>query len=185
MITSFGAILAIVIAVQGVPDFRYEPSPAFPYGRVNPDAPERLSDFAFMIGSFNCHDERRLPDGSMQGFDAVWTANYFLNGHAIQDQYWAQGFFTSNIRQFDESAGVWRVHYLSEPVYTSGVWSGVREDDVFTLTRDIPQPGGTSITSRLTFTDMTDCGFRWRGVTDLPDGTTITGWTSDCIRVDP
>ena len=175
---------AALTLVQGVPDFRYEPTPAFPHGRPNPDAPEQLADFAFMIGSFACHDARRLPDGSMQEFDAIWTAHYFLNGHAIQDQYWAQGFFTSNIRQFDESAGEWRVHYVSEPGFTTGVWSGTREGDTITLTRDIPQADGNVIVSRLTFANVSDSGFNWRGESDLPDGSTITGWTSDCVRAD-
>ena len=175
-------LAAALTLVQGVPDFRYEPSPAYPHGRPNPDAPGALADFAFMIGSFACHDARRLPDGRMQEFDAVWSARYFLNGHAIQDQYWAQGFYTSNIRQFDEGAGVWRVHYVSEPGFTTGVWSGTREGGTITLTREIPQADGSVIVSRLTFSDISDGGFDWRGESVLPDGTTVTGWTSDCVR---
>jgi|TARA_R100000455_G_C6263104_1_gene118378 hypothetical protein len=184
MIATGAGLLTLLTVLQGVPDFRHEPSPAFPFGRAHPDAPAQLADFAFMIGSFNCHDERRLPDGSMQGFDAVWTARYFLNGHAIQDQYWAQGFYTSNIRQLDESAGVWRVHYLSEPGYASGVWSGTREGDEITLTRDIEQPGGGVVVSRLTFSNLSGDGFAWRSESLLPDGSTTTGWTSDCVRAD-
>lgn len=120
----------------------------------------------------------------MQEFSAVWTARYFLNGHAIQDQYWAQGFFTSNIRQFDEAEGVWRVHYLSEPVFASGVWAGSRTGDTITLTRDIPQADGAAIVSRLTFSGITEDGFDWRGESVLPDGSAVTGWTSACERAD-
>lgn len=175
-------LASAVLSMQGTPDFRYEPSPAFPHGRPHPEAPEELADFAFMIGSFICHDARRLPDGRMQEFDAVWSARYFLNGHAIQDQYWAQGFYTSNLRQFDESEGVWRVHYVSEPGFTTGVWSGTREGDAITLTREIARPDGSVVVSRLTFSNISDDGFNWRGESDLPDGSSVTGWTSDCTR---
>ena len=65
------------------PDVGYAPSPAFPFGRMHPDAPSELAQFAFMVGEFDCIDEIRQQDGSWIRFRAIWNARYFLNGFGI------------------------------------------------------------------------------------------------------
>ena len=40
-------------------DVTYAPSPAYPNGRMNPDAPPEVAQFAFMVGEFDCIDEMR------------------------------------------------------------------------------------------------------------------------------
>lgn len=162
-------------------DNSYEPSTAYPFGRPNPDAPAQLADFAFFIGAFNCTDSQRRPDGTMVSFQAQWNGHYFMNGHGIQDQYWAPGFYTSNIRLFDERVGKWKVTFFAEPGYSTGTWVGGRSGDDIVLERTTIGAGGTDTVSKLTFYEISDAGFRWRGQSSTGDDF-VTTWTSDCVK---
>lgn len=148
----------------------YEPSPAHPFGRLNPDAPPELQQFAFMIGAFDCIDQIRQQDGSWLEFPAVWNAFYFLDGHGIQDKYWAPTFSTSNIRIFDPEKGTWMVTFFKMPGYQSGVWEGVQEGETMVM-----RQGGQTTGSGLTFYNITDTGFDWRSGNN-------PGWKSSCTR---
>jgi hypothetical protein len=163
------------------PDTRYEPSVAHPYGQSHPEAPAELDQFAFFVGAFSCTDRRLGPDGEWIEFPAIWNGHYFMNGHAIQDQYWAPGFYTSNIRQYDESDGLWRVSFFSEPNYASGSWTGGVEQETIVLTREIAQPDGSTIVSRLTFSEIEDGGFFWAAASETDSGWRDS-WTSRCLR---
>ncbi len=153
------------------PDVLYAPSPAFPFGRMHPDAPPELAQFSFMVGEFDCIDEIRQRDGSWIRFRAIWNARYFLNGFGIQDEYWTPQFFTSNIRIFDPSIARWRVTFFRMPGYQSGVWEGVREGG-----RLIMRQGGRTTGPGLTFYNITEEGFDWRS------GGEDAGWKSTCTR---
>lgn len=176
-------VSALFLLQQAAPalDVRYEPSVAYPHGRPHPEAPAELSQFAFFIGAFACTDRRLGPNGDWIEFPAIWNGHYFMNGHAIQDQYWAPGFFTSNIRQFDEGEGVWRVSFFSEPNYSSGIWVGGIDQGDMVLMRDISQPDGSVIVSRLTFSEIDEDGFFWTGASETPSGWRDS-WTSQCRR---
>jgi predicted Zn-dependent peptidase len=149
----------------------YEPSDAHPFGRPHPDAPPELSQFAFMIGEFDCTDTIRRPDGARIEFPAVWGARYFLNGYGIQDHYWSPTFSTSNIRIFDPDAGRWKITFFRMPGYQSGVWEGGLEGEqlVFRNNGRTSGPG-------LTFHNIRDNGFDWHSGGSQP------GWTSSCTR---
>lgn len=153
------------------PNVTYAPTPAYPFGRPNPEAPPELAQFAFMIGAFDCVDEVRQADGTMLRFDAIWNAHYFLNGFGVQDEYWTPTFYTSNIRIFDPASGRWKITFFRMPGYQSGVWEGVQEGD-----RLVFRSGGRTEGPGLTFYDMTDDGFEWNSGGENP------GWTSSCKR---
>ncbi|MBI1236482.1 MAG: hypothetical protein GC188_07335 [Alphaproteobacteria bacterium] len=176
-------IAAILLeqAAPPIPDTQYEPSVAHPFGQPNPAAPAELAQFAFFAGAFDCTDRRLGPDGEWVEFPAIWNGHYFLNGHAIQDQYWAPGFYTTNIRQFDEAEGVWKVGFFSEPGYSNGIWTGGLEGEDIVLTRPLTRPDGTEIISRLTFSDISDSGFSWSGAV-VTDAGARENWTSLCVR---
>lgn len=189
------SLIAVGMAFQaatGAPpaiDTSFEPSPAHPFGRPNPAAPGELADFAFFIGVFDCQDSRFGTDGSTVRFPAIWNGKYFMNGHGIQDQYWAPGFYTSNIRLYDEREGIWKVTFFSEPGYSTGTWTGNKSGNTsghksgqdIVLTRETTQPDGTKTLSKLTFYEISAAGFRWRGET-LSGDTIRVNWTSDCQR---
>ena len=148
----------------------YEPSPAYPFGRMNPNAPPETEQFAFMIGAFDCIDQIRQQDGSWLEFPAMWNAYYFLNGYGIQDKYWAPTFSTSNIRIFDAKKDKWMVTFFNMPGYQSSVWEGVKEGE-----RIVMRQGGQTTGSGLTFYNISDNGFDWRSG-DNPN------WKSSCKR---
>lgn len=54
----------------------YDPSPEYPYGRPNPDAPPQLSQFHFMVGRNDCKDEVFNP-----------STEQWLEGQRTQRQY--------------------------------------------------------------------------------------------------
>ena len=179
--------LLTALSLQASPpviDTRYEPSVAYPFGQPNPDAPGELSQFAFFVGAFDCLDERTLPDGRHVQFPAVWNGHYFMNGHAIQDQYWAPGFYTSNIRQYDEAENAWNVSFFSEPRYSTGIWTGGLSGDDMVLTREIALPDGSIRVSRLRFSEISDEGFYWTGAFVDENGDDQVNWSSRCVRRD-
>lgn len=162
--------------ISGIPS-SYEPSPAFPFGRLHPNAPPETTQFSFMIGEFDCVDEIINPqNGKWVRFAAIWNAKYFLNGYGIQDQYWSPRFSTSNIRIFDSKAKKWKVTFFQMPGYSSGVWSGkkIKEDLVM-------QKGDDENGSRLTFSGITKEGFNWLGES-IRDGKATAFWKSKCKR---
>ena len=156
---------------------KYEPSPAFPYGRMNPKAPNETKQFSFMIGEFDCVDSVINPkDGKWIEFPAIWNAKYFLNGYGIQDQYWSPRFSTSNIRIFDSKEKKWKVTYFKKPGYGSGVWSGVKEGEDLVMRQGDDKRG-----SRLTFSSISKDGFEWVGES-MKDGKPTPFWKSSCKR---
>ncbi|MEN8374224.1 MAG: hypothetical protein ABFS34_02120 [Gemmatimonadota bacterium] len=181
--TRFAAGLAFVASALGASaspalaqeqeevDTRYAPSPAFPFGRPNPEAPPELGQFAFFIGEFDCVDSVRQADGSRNEFPAIWNARYFLNGFGIQDHYWTPTFFTSNVRIFDSETESWRVTFFRMPGYQSSAWQGRQVGDEIHIRRE-----GRTEGPALTFHNITDQGFDWHSGGDDP------GWTSSCKR---
>ncbi len=163
---------------------RYEPNPAYPFGRPNPDAPPELAQFDFMIGEFDCIDEIRSPDGKWNRTVAIWNASYFLNGHGIQDQYWCDTFATSNIRIFDPERGKWFVNFVMMPSQRVGagqhIGSQVETEDGPTMVMWAGAPDRKN-GSRLTFYDITDNGFEWVAES-IRNGQATPTWKSSCRR---
>lgn len=176
-----------VSAEENIPEFgTYEPSPAYPYGRRNPNAPAELAQFEFMLGANKCMDEMLQPDGSKQSFPARWNARYFMNGYGIQDHYWTPTeFTTSNLRIFDANTNTWKVTFFSMPGYGSGVWEGKKEGDDLVMRQITTSDEGKQRESRLTFYQITDQGFEWKAETWLDGELVSTGWTSSCKKVIP
>ena len=161
----------------------YEPNVAYPFGRPNPNAPQELSQFAFMIGANLCMDETFNADGTSEKFSTRWNAHYFLNGYGIQDQYWTPGeFVTSNIRIFDSKLETWKITYFTKPGYGSGVWEGTQQDGKLVMRQFSTAEDGTQSESRLTFYGISENGFEWKAEIVRNDYVTI-GWTSSCRKV--
>lgn len=169
-----------LMPAQG-PDGEYNPSQEHPFGRKNPAAPDELEQFAFMIGHFDCKDRIRQADGSWLEFPATWHGYYFLNGHGIIDRYWNGRFATANTRVFDPSSKTWKVTFFKMPGYSSGVWEGAKEEDKLVMKRENTRPDGTKVVSRLTFYDISEEGYEWKGE-QVTGESAVTTWTSSCKR---
>ena len=162
---------------------QFEANAAYPYGRPNPDAPDELRQFQFMIGDNECVDHILQDDGSWQEIKAKWNGTYFLNGYGIQDKYWTDtSFVTSNIRIFDPIRRKWMVTFFSMPDYSSGVWEVVMEEQRLVMRQKRTGLDGTEALSRLTFYNITDHGFDWVAESIGDDGV-VQDWKSSCKKV--
>ena len=174
-------VFSINIMAQTGIDTTYEPSKEHPFGRLNPNAPTETKEFSFLIGKFECNDRIFNPaDGKWYQFGAIWTGKYFLNGQAIQDNYWSPAFSASNIRVFDPRTKTWLVSFYRMPGFAnSPSWKGKKEGDTMVMRKGNEKNG-----SRLKFSQISKDGFEWRGE-NLKDGKASLFWTSSCKRDEP
>ena len=158
--------LSLQISAQNV-DVSYEPSAAYPYGQINPDAPDEVKDFAPMIGICDCKSVSRNPDQTWADTtNMIWKYKYVMNGTAVQDEVWRpDNNYAGSIRQYQADSAKWVVTYFSYPAVATapGVWLGNKTDSEIILKKEQKAPNGTAGFSRLTFYDMNDDGFKWKG----------------------
>lgn len=157
------------------------------YGKPNPDAPEQLQDFAPMIGKCDCKSLRRNSDGSWQDtLHMVWKFKYILNGTAIQDESWHEnGFYATSIRQFNVDSLNWVVSFYSSKKVSNSVnvWKGKKEGDQIVLKMPQKSPNGLDGISRLTFYNISDNGFKWKGEwTNINESIVYPFWTIECVK---
>lgn len=163
----FTVLYILPVCAQIAPEsFTNEPGESNVFGTLNPQAPPQVGDFSSMVGICDCRSLSRNADGSWQDtVNMVWQFKYIMNGTAIQDEVWRQGNYATSIRQYHPDSARWVVTYYSYPTisYTPGVWHGeaVREGLVFRQ----PQvaPNGMEGFSTLTFFNISETGFNWKG----------------------
>lgn len=155
-----------------------EPSPSYPYGRLNREAPPETKQFAFMIGEFDCVDKRPGKDGKWVESKVVWNSSYFLNGAGIQDKFWSPSTVASGTRIFNKNKGKWIVDYFqTKPRYFAGTWEGKKEGDKMIMRL---KQGENE--NRLTFHNITKDGFDWIGESVTKDGKANPFWIITCQR---
>jgi len=164
-ITLAGSVcLSLMANAQGG---KYDVSTKNPFGSPNPEAPEQVLDFQPMMGLNDCYSQRRNADGTWQdSTKMVWEFRYILNGSAVQDlTYHEGGFYATSIRQYNADSANWVVSYNSTgPVSnTPPVWIGGKTDDQIVLRVAQKAPNGLDGFSRLTFFDISDRSFNWKG----------------------
>lgn len=167
--------------------FQYESSTDFPFGKLNPQAPQQVADFAPMIGQSNCDSQNRNPDGSWQEVvNMQWRFKYIMNGMAVQDESLkADGKHSGSIRQFNVDSLKWYVHYYAtnSPTPVLSSWEGEVKADKIVLYRPQKAPNGMDGFSRLTFYGFAPSGFKWIGEWVNPDETIVYPfWKIDCKK---
>ena len=111
---------------------------------LNPNAPEELSQFAFVIGKWKGEGKVMTKDGTMAAYQTTWVGRYILDGYAIANESkihdknagWEALWTTFFI--YDKTRGQWIIEALNTldstfNVQVSGSSGGV-------------QLGGSSIT---------------------------------------
>src|SRR4051812_44795521 len=88
------------------------------YGERNPQAPDELTVFSFMVGKWHGSGKTRLPDGSEAQFELTWIGRYILNGMAIADEFHSlapdgKPYLGISLRHFDPKHGSWIIEYLN------------------------------------------------------------------------
>lgn len=166
----------------------YEPDDQYPYGRLNPTAPEATGDFGPMIGLCDCISVNRNPDGTWQdSLKMEWRFKYIMNGTAVQDEVWREnGMMAGSLRQYNADSARWYVSYYSNASIPASLpaWSGAKNDDGnIVLYKDQTAPNGMEGFSRLTFQNITSGGFDWKGEWVSKDESIVYPfWTISCIR---
>lgn len=57
------------------------------YGKPNVNAPQALSQFAFLLGMWRGEAKLKHGDGTWGTLDVTWDGRYILDGYAIADEY--------------------------------------------------------------------------------------------------
>ena len=85
------------------------------FGRLNPNAPDALSRFAFLIGKWRCEAKLKSTDGSWQTFEGAWLGRFILDGYAIADEYKMMSssgeliVLGMNFRTYDAARKIWNI----------------------------------------------------------------------------
>lgn len=53
------------------------------FGKLNPNAPVELCQFAFLIGNWSFDARVKTADGQSHPFKGTWCGRYVLDGYAI------------------------------------------------------------------------------------------------------
>ena len=177
---------------QELPPPNYGSSSESPYGRPNPQAPEQLGDYAPLIGTSKCNSISLRPDRTWDDpVSMTWTFKYIMNGMAIQDETIKEdGEHSGSIRQFSQDSSKWYVYYYSTSKITSvSTYSGVKINDDMVLYKsvsDITTPDNKRLYYRLTFSNISDQSFDWRGEwvdpSIEPDSVYAATWKISCIK---
>src|SRR5947209_4721703 len=88
------------------------------YGEKNPQAPDQLSVFSFLVGKWKGIGKAKGEDGSDAQFELTWIGRYVLNGKAIADEIHSLApdgtpYLGISIRHFDTKDKSWIIEYLN------------------------------------------------------------------------
>jgi hypothetical protein len=151
------------------------------YGKPNPNAPQELSRFAFLIGKWGGEAKLKLDDGTSESLKALWEGRYILDGYAIADEY---RMTTSagellvlgiNLRSYDAKKNAWNLKWLNA---LTGTWTDLGPEELGGVAADgnglsylMKEPVAGHAFTRATYTNMSPEHFTWRGDRSN-DGTT-------------
>lgn len=143
------------------------------FGKPNPNAPPALSQFAFLIGNWQCRAIVILPNGERQPFAATWQGRYVLDGYVIADEYRMTSssgeliVLGLNLRAYDAAKQIWNIKWLDA---LAGTWidlgppelGGVRFDGP-SIIYSFREPMAAHAYTRATYTPVSPTHFTWRG----------------------
>ncbi len=185
---SLSVIFSLFIYAPINAQYDYEPSDLFPFGKLNPEAPEQIKDFEPMIGKCKCKSTSRNKDGSWTSpIDMVWRFKYIMNGMAIQDETLkSDGKHSGSIRQFNADSSKWYVHYYTSAAPTAKLssWEGTKtKNGNIVLYKDQTAPNGMVGYYRLTFYDISKSGYKWIGEwVDKTEKIVFPTWKISCQK---
>ncbi len=161
---------------------KYDPSREFEYGQLNPAAPEQTKEFQFMIGKYNC-DDSLLVNGKWKHSKATWESAYILNGYGIKDTYRNDTYAGTSIRFYNTKKDKWDVYFFGMPGEHTGLWEGEKVDGKMIMRQKRKGPKGENLESRLTFYQITENSFFWKGeLWNLDDETATVNWKIKAIK---
>ena len=152
------------------------------FGKLNPDAPEQTKQFNFMVGEFNC-DDSMLVNGEWVYSKATWNSKYILNGYAVEDTYRNETYAGMSNRYFNTKKNKWDVYFFGMPGEHFGLWEGEKVGDKMIMRQKRKGQGNKDFESILTFYDITDSSFKWKGgIKNIEKDTLIINWKISAKR---
>jgi len=159
------------------------------FGMPNTRAPRELVTFDFLVGAWECESNVRAPDGSVRTRPATWVGRYILDGYAIADEFRQLGpagevaMLGQTFRAFNPDSKTWVMKWLDA---LDATWLDLGPEDLGgvtvrngTITYWHGRPRGRSgrlfplqSVFRVTFSDITEAGFRWRSEVSTDNGET-------------
>lgn len=155
---------------------QYDSSSEHLFGQLNPTAPPETQQFQFMIGKFKCQDSL-LINGTWKQSIATWESSYILNGFGIKDTYRNDSYAGTSIRFFNSSKQKWDVYFFGMPGEHTGLWEGEELDGKMIMRQKRTGANGENLESRLTFYNIDENSFDWKGeLWDLDQSTATENW---------
>lgn len=188
LLSSFVLLISFSNAQVNQSGYEYAPNAVYPFGQMNPDAPQELADYAPLIGLCDCQSISRIDQNTWADtVDMTWTYRYILNGMGVQDETLkSDGKNGGSIRQFNADSARWYVHYYSTtgPTDKTRTWEGNKnEEGDIVLYRDSPAPSGTPGNYRITFSNISEEGFNWVGAwTNKDESIVYPTWRIFCKK---
>jgi hypothetical protein len=143
------------------------------FGNTNPKAPAALSQFAFLIGKWQCEAKVKSADGEWQTFQAMWLGRFILDGYAIADEYRMTNssgeviVLGMNFRAYDAARQIWNIKWLNA---LAGTWTDLGSEefgavrlDGHSITYAFKEPVASHVYTRATYTNISKTHFTWRG----------------------
>ncbi|NNE27794.1 MAG: hypothetical protein HKN09_13190 [Saprospiraceae bacterium] len=178
-------LLSLSVCLQA--QYEYNPSDEHPFGQPHPEAPDEIMDYHPMIGICDCNSTSRNPDGTWADtITMIWEWRYIMNGWGVQDLTLKEdGVNSGSIRQFNADSSQWYVHYFSSnsPTPRLSSWAGGMVGDDIILYKDQTAPNGMEGKYKITFHNISDEGFHWKGEWVNPTETIIyPTWYIECVK---
>ena len=143
------------------------------FGKLNPHAPEALSRFAFLIGTWKCDAKVLSPNGEWQTFQATWVGRYILDGYVIADEYRMTDssgkliVLGMNFRSYNAAKQTWNIKWLNA---LDGTWVDLGSEEFGGITSKgesiayaFKEPVAAHGYTRATYTNISQTHFTWRG----------------------
>lgn len=143
------------------------------YGKPNPNAPQELSKFAFLVGKWRSEAKLKQQDGTWEDLRALWEGRYILDGYAIADEYRMTTLAGEllvlgiNIRTYDAKKKAWNLKWLNA---LAGTWTDLGPEELGGVVADakaisylMKEPVAQHAFTRATYTNISADHFTWRG----------------------
>jgi hypothetical protein len=117
----YAALIAglLVITCQGRPAVaQANVKQITPYGEMNPNSPNELKVFSFLIGKWQGTARVKLDGGKFAEVPVSWIGRYILDGTAIEDEFHSTApgggpYLGISLRQYDTKRKTWIIEYLN------------------------------------------------------------------------
>jgi hypothetical protein len=143
------------------------------FGKLNPNAPAALAQFAFLVGRWRCEAKLKSATGEWQTFQATWLGRFILDGYAISDEYRMTSssgeliVLGLNLRTYDPAKQIWNIKWVNA---LTGTWvdlgpeelGGVKFDGQ-SIIYSLKEPVAAHAFTRATYTNISKTHFTWRG----------------------